>query len=394
MRTADRELKVEQKGQNQPRRGRIASLTRSSILRLRYSFNNRWPSLALGIGFLCLVLGAYFLGRFATLPVAAAQGDDPKSKDGAHHSSSIAHPDARQVVAYIYGSIPVTREELGEYLIARQGAERLDLMVNGRIIELACQKKGITVTDAEIDAALAEDLKKMNILTVKDFVQVLEKNKTTLYEYKEDVLRIKLALAKLCRGQVQVTEEDIHKGFEAYHGAKVQCQMIMWPANEKNRVMNDTYAKIRDSADEFDRVARTQAASHLASVGGHIAPFARNTTGNEELENEAFKLHPGEISRLLETPQGVVVLKCIKHIEADKTAVLDAKERAKLEKEIIEKKVQMEFPKVFKQLKDQANPQLFLGKHPQTEEELTKQAREALTTDANPGLPTHPPHGN
>jgi len=108
----------------------------------------------------------------------------------------------------------------------------------------------------------------------------------------------KLALAKLCRGQVQVTEEDIHKGFEAYHGAKVECQMIMWPAQEKNRVFNETYAKIRDNAEEFDRVARSQAASNLASVGGRIAPFGRHTTGNDELENEAFKLRPGDISRL------------------------------------------------------------------------------------------------
>src|SRR5207245_6251504 len=139
-----------------------------------------------------------------------------------HHSPLTTHPDSRQVVAYIYGSIPITREELGEYLIARQGAERVDLMINGRIIDRACQKKGIVVTDAEVHAALAEDLKKMNIPSVKDFIKVLEKNKTTLYEYKEDVLRPKLALAKLCRGQVQVTEDDIHKGFEAYHGAKVE----------------------------------------------------------------------------------------------------------------------------------------------------------------------------
>src|SRR5437867_2352038 len=94
----------------------------------------------------------------------------------------------RQVVAYIYGSIPITREDLAEYLIARQGAERLELMVNHRIIELTCQKKGITVTDAEVDAALAEDLRRMNIPSVKEFDnQILKKNKTTLYEYKEDV---------------------------------------------------------------------------------------------------------------------------------------------------------------------------------------------------------------
>src|SRR5438105_14620031 len=106
------------------------------------SIFSSWRPLALVIGFLGLVVGAYFLGRCATLPAAAAQGaDDSKSKTDAspHHLSLTPGANAtrlgegassRQVVAYIYGSIPITREDLGEYLIARQGAERLELMVN------------------------------------------------------------------------------------------------------------------------------------------------------------------------------------------------------------------------------------------------------------------------
>jgi hypothetical protein len=54
----------------------------------------------------------------------------------------------------------------------------------------------------------------------------------------------------------------------------------------------------------------------------------------------------------------------------------------------------LEIPKVFKQLRDQANPQIFLGKHVETEEELTKKAREALAPDSSTGLPAHPPRGN
>src|SRR5713101_2374614 len=175
---------------NWPNRG-VDTSRSPSIFNPPISLFHRWRPLALGIGFLSLVVGAYLLGRCATLPAAAAaQGaDDSKSKtdSGAHHSSLTPGANAtrlaegassRQVVAYIYGSIPITREDLGEYLIARQGAERLELMVNHRIIELTCQKKGIVVTDAEVDAALAEDLKRMNILSVKEFDnQILKKNK-------------------------------------------------------------------------------------------------------------------------------------------------------------------------------------------------------------------------
>jgi hypothetical protein len=302
---------------------------------------------------------------------------------------------SRQVVAYIYGSIPLTREDLGEYLIARHGAERLELMVNRRIIDLACQKKGIVVTDAEIDAALADDLKRMNILSVKEFVNaVLKKHQMTIYEYKEDKIRPQLALSKLCRDQVKVTEEDLHNAFEAYHGEKVECQIIMWPPEERHRVLTEVYGKIRDSEKEFDQAAKSQASSALASKAGHVEPFGHHTTGNEEMEKEAFSLEPGQISRVIETPQGLVVLKCIKHIPAQAGATLDDKERAKLEKDIFDRKLTLEIPKYFKQLRDQASPQLFLGKKVETEDELTKKAREALSPDSTTGLPQHLPQGN
>jgi len=168
----------------------------------------------------------------------------------------------------------------------------------------------------------------------------------------------------------------------------------VWPTSEKHHVFTETYAKIQQSEKEFNLAARTQANSALAAKEGHLEPFGRHATTNEEMEKEAFKLQPGEISRVIETPQGLIVLKCIKHIPAQVGVTLDDKERAKLEKEIIERKIALEIPKMFKQLRDQASPQLFLGKKVETEEDLTRQAREALTSDSPTGLPKHSPQGN
>src|SRR5438552_1643385 len=65
---------------------------------------------------------------------------------------------ARRVVAYIYENTPISREELGEYLIARFGQERIEFLVNRRIVELDCQAKGVYVTDLEVEAQLQEEL--------------------------------------------------------------------------------------------------------------------------------------------------------------------------------------------------------------------------------------------
>ena len=138
-------------------------------------------------------------------------------------SSDYSH----RVVAYLYDTTPVTREELGEYLIARMGKERLGNLVNKRIIEHECQRRGVEVTAAEVEADLAETLKGLAV-NRSDFVTtILKPYNKTLYEWKEDVIKPRLLLSKLCRDRVQVTSEDLQKAFEAYHGEKLECQLIM-----------------------------------------------------------------------------------------------------------------------------------------------------------------------
>src|SRR5207249_12001612 len=76
----------------------------------------------------------------------------------------------KQVVAYIYGNVPVTREELGDFLIARGGAEKLELLVNKKIIEVEAARRNISVTSTEIEAGLNDDLKGLGI-NKKDFIE-------------------------------------------------------------------------------------------------------------------------------------------------------------------------------------------------------------------------------
>src|SRR5262249_12345038 len=145
-------------------------------------------------------------------------------------------------------------------------------------------------------------------------------------------------------------------GFEAYFGEKVVCRIILWPLAEK-AIAEKMYDKIRQSDEEFLRAARQQHTDHLAAHEGMLdQPVGRFTTGNEAFERAAFSLQPGEISALIETPQGVVVIKCEKRQPADTSKSLnDPQVRQVLEKEIFEKKTAMEIPKVFEELRKQAN---------------------------------------
>ena len=307
-----------------------------------------------GLG-LCLSAPCAVFGQAVPPPMAPVGG-----APGRLPASVTSTPDYHtRVVGYIYDNMPITREELGEYLIARFGAERLDLLANKKIIEIECKKAGVDVTAAEVEDRLNNDLLGLSV-DRKTFVdQVLKNYKKTLFEWKEDVLRPQLMLAKLVRSRVKVTDEDLRKAYDAYFGEKIDCRLIMWQKGEEKAAMT-AYGRIRDSEDEFNRAARGQKSPSLASAGGKIRPVSRNTTGNDELEKAAFSLQAGAVSALVGTPEGIVCVKCDRRIPADTTVAMEAV-REKLSKEIFEKKVNSEIPVVFAEMRKRANPRLLMG---------------------------------
>jgi hypothetical protein len=60
---------------------------------------------------------------------------------------------------------------------------------------------------------------------------------------------------------------------------------------------------------------------------------------------------------LIDTPEGIAVLKCVKRIPADRSKKLAA-ERETLTREVLAKKIQVEIPKLFQELREQAQPRL------------------------------------
>ena len=347
------------------------------------SSNTDWQKrIGLGVLTLGVALTAMLILRKVPQPKVAAetpqvkteakQTPSPASLPKSLQTSNIPSTNSdysSRVVAYVYDNTPITREELGEYLIARYGTERLDLLCNKKIIDNECRKAGIDVTAAEVENSLSEDLKGLNV-DRKTFVdKVLKNYRKNLYEWKEDVIRPKLMLSKLVRSRVKVTDEDIKKAFDAYYGEKVECRIVMYEKGFERAVLSD-YPRLRDSEEEFHKAAKNQKSSSLAATAGKIRPIARNTTGNDELEKAAFALQPNEVSPVIGTPEGLIIVKCDKRIPADTTINLESV-REKITAEIIEKKIAAEIPVAFAEMRKRANPKLILQGVNQTDD-LTK----------------------
>lgn len=308
-----------------------------------------WRNLTLGLTWVAVAGAGYWYGRH----VDRARAEVPLT--GSAQASSTPSEWSRRVVAYIYDNVPITREDLGEYLIARQGSQKVTNLINKRIIEHAAKLKGIEITAAEVEAALAADLAGLGVSKSEFVSRILKAYGKTLYEWKEDVIRPKLMMTRLCRGRVTVSNEDLVNAFQAHYGEKVDCKIIMYPAADKHNVLHKIWPKIRNDEKEFDHYARTQPSPSLASVGGHIKPIGRNTTGDPKLEKVIFSLRQGEVSEVLDTAEGLVIVKCLGRVPPDTNMTID-KARQQLEKEVYERKERIEIAKLFQELQTQARP--------------------------------------
>ncbi len=298
---------------------------------------------------------ALAVGGLGVIADAIAQQPAPKP-------AATPAEDATRPVAYIYGNVPITRAEFGEFLMARGGVDKLDLFVNRKIIEHECTKHKITVTQAELEAALMEDLKGLSVRK-EDFVKVvLPRYGKTLYEWMEDVVRPRLMLTKLCHDRVKVTDDDLKKQFEREFGEKRKVQIIMWPKGDDLKVIQDVYGKIRSSQDEFDSAARNQANPQLAAALGYIKPLTRHVYAQEPIVvDTAFKLKAGEVSEVISTSQGWVVMKMHEVIPPDPNANFE-NQKERLKKQAYDELMSQEIPKLFAELKKNAKPNfIFTG---------------------------------
>lgn len=230
-----------------------------------------------------------------------------------------------RLVATVNGQ-EITREELAAELIEMYGRDHLETMIGRRLVRLACEARNIEVTEKEIRAELDEFLHKNNLKLEEFKAQILAQQGVSLSRYLRDQIWPKLALMKLVKGSIEVTQEDLEKAFEANFGEKVQIRMLtvveLRKAEEFWKQISDV--KTPEEREElFEDLARRYSTDEATRpYGGKAAPFGRNST-HKEIEDAAFRLQVGELSSILQTPGGHLLILCIGRIPRQEGVTLD-----------------------------------------------------------------------
>jgi len=265
----------------------------------------------------------------------------------------------KNVVAEVNGQL-ITRGQLAEELLARKGRSQLDALVKRTLVEQAAKGRGVTVTDREVQAEIMAQMKASSSANMAEFEKsMLRPMKTNLVEWREDVVRPQLLIRKMAESQLAVSDEDLRREFASRYGEKVACRIITF---KDVRIANRVWADIAGKPENFIRQAKMQENIDLAASAGMMVPFGRHTT-HDIIERRAFELKEGEVSEVMQTPEGGFVILMLEHHLPPKANVTYEQVKEELRMAALERKRKSEIPKIVAQFEKEAQGKvkIYLG---------------------------------
>jgi parvulin-like peptidyl-prolyl isomerase len=284
------------------------------------------------------------------------------------------------VVATINGQ-PIPYQELAEECLLRYGEEVLDVEISHLLLQQELSKANIAVTEQDLNAEIAHAAKLAGVVDAqgqpdfnKWFQIATEEQGVSKDQYLRDSVWPSAALKKLTGGSIQVTDEDLQKGFEANYSERVRCRAIVLG---NMRRAQEVWAKARQnqSMDYFGDLAEEYSIEPTSkSLRGEVPPIRRHG-GQQQLEEVAFALSPNELSGIVQLGDKFVILKC-----EGRTNPVDIKfqeVRPILYQDLYEKKLRMAMGGKFEEIRSRARIDNFLAGTSQSPDRVKPEAGEA-----------------
>jgi parvulin-like peptidyl-prolyl isomerase len=268
-------------------------------------------------------------------------------------------------VAATINNEPITIRELDEECIARHGIETLEGMINHKILEQACKRRNITITANEIDAEIARSAL-ANVKPKADgspdvdawLALIAKKHNLPLEVYRQDIVWPTVALKKLVGNKVEVSEEDLRRGYEANYGPRVRCLAIVLD-NQRRAQQVFEMARKNNTSKYFGELASQYSVEPGSqALNGEVPPIKRYG-GQPQLEEEAFQLKPGELSGIIQLGDKFVLLRCEGYTKA--ADISFTKVRNDIYEDLYEKKVRLAMGTAFEELQEAATVDNFLA---------------------------------
>jgi parvulin-like peptidyl-prolyl isomerase len=278
-----------------------------------------------------------------------ARGQRPFDPNGPARQRAAARAEALPKVVAVVNGEEIFREELARECLRQFGEAVLEILVNKKLIAQECQRRGITITEADVWAEIDATASRFNLGREQLFKMLREERDIDPDRYAEDIIWPIVAIRRLAGQQLQVTQEELLREYESRYGEAIRARMI---------VCNDraTAEKIRQEAladpEKFGQLARQHSVDPTsASLDGLVQPIRRHL-GPKEVEEAAFSLPNGGISEVIPVADQFVIIKREERLPPSNVTFEQV--RLRLVEMVRDRKIRELGAEVFRKLQDSA----------------------------------------
>jgi peptidyl-prolyl cis-trans isomerase SurA len=194
---------------------------------------------------------------------------------------------------------------------------------------------GITA-DTELIKRLDEMRKDMHMDSMEDLEKAATSQGISYEDFKQNLknqIITQQVISREVGSRMNVSKEELQQFYDEHKSQMEQPEQIRLselliagkkdkapPADEQQELgaarakADDLLGQIRKGA-AFDEIAKKNSDGPTAAQGGDLGYFKRATLA-KELEDKTFAMKPGEVSEVIQTKQGFVILKVTEHQQA------------------------------------------------------------------------------
>jgi len=205
-------------------------------------------------------------------------------------------------------------------------------LIDQQLLLQKAKDKGIT-GDTELIKRLDDMRKQMNLSSMDELEKAAKEQGVSFEDFKQNMrnqILTQLVIRDEVQPKIQVTKEDEKKYYEEHqqdfeHPERVRLSEILVSTEKVEPGDQAGVAAAGQKAQQileqvrggmaFDEAARKSSDGPTAAQGGDLGYFKRGTLARE-LEEKTFAMKAGDISDVVRTKQGFLILKVTEHEQA------------------------------------------------------------------------------
>jgi peptidyl-prolyl cis-trans isomerase SurA len=220
-----------------------------------------------------------------------------------------------------------------EKVIAERDKDVLRDLIDQQLLLEKGKDLGITA-DTEVIKRLDQMRKEMNLDSMDDLEKAATAQGVSFEDFKQNLknqIITQQVIGREVGQRMSISKEEEQQFYEEHKNQLQQPEQIRLseilvstekksnePIIEESKLLTTAQAKADDllaqirKGTPFDEIAKKNSDGPTAAQGGDLGYFKRGTLA-KELEDKTFAMKPGEVSDVIRTKQGFVILKVTEH---------------------------------------------------------------------------------